>query len=213
MKKNIFLRIAAVVIVTALFATCMLSGTTTLAKYASLSTGTATGSVASWAGITLNSADVSTGGASLTMDLFNAAAIDGHNPGDVQSLLAPGTFSKAAATLPVVNGSDVQIDIYMEIDTTTGGLAALMAKTAGFTFTGGSGKIVTPTVSIAAGASGVLDISNFAWTWDIDDTTSGDATLQALTNAGGYIDDTDVGMNAGTYAISCPVAVYVTQVD
>jgi len=66
-KKNLFLRMAAVLAVTALFATCLVSGTTTLAKYTSTATGSGSAQVAKWSifvtGASINAiADARTGG-------------------------------------------------------------------------------------------------------------------------------------------------------
>ena len=207
MKKNNFLRIAAITVVMAMFATCILSGTTTLAKYASAATGSAGADIAAWKDIMFDTDDV-IAGTIATADLFGN--IQHHAAGDDQDKLAPGTFGDLSG-LDITNGSDVDITVTVEIDLDNlSGVAATLPAT--FTINGtaitAGGKVTFTTPVIPAqGGIYTLLATDFAWDWDFDD---GDTTDLGEGTEGWAI-DTPIGIAGGS--ISLPVAVYAIQED
>ena len=215
MKKNIFLRIGAVVMVTALCTACILSSTTTLAKYASYASGTATGTIAKWE-VKVNNYDFSAAGTSAipstAFDLFDSivdtvdGAVDTH-VGNGGQLIAPGT--KGTFELTLENNSDVTALFTIEL-TTSPAMPSTFDLSNG-PFTSGTTATVTLGPNSSQAYTGTSAIN---WKWIYEDgngTALGTGTGVGATT--GWAVDTPIGINSGGTDLTATLNVYAVQVD
>jgi len=213
MKKNIFLRIGAIVMITALCTTCILSGTTTLAKYASFASGTATSQIAKWQ-VKVNGYDFSAAGDNGPISSFNLFdtildTLDGLNEDHVlqasgkAARIAPGT--KGSFDLTLENASEVTVAFTVELATSL--------SPSPFTLTGGPGGTVevAPNTTVAYTAA---SSSAFEWVWAYEDGTSGTLNTSGTTlgNTAGWTNDTSIGIN-NSGNLTATLNVYAIQVD
>jgi len=209
MKKSIILRIAVVVMVTALCTTCILSSTTTLAKYASFASGSTSGTIALWQ-VKVNDYDFSAVGNSAipaaSFNLFGSIKDTGGTDGDgntdthvTANRIAPGT--KGAFTLKLENLSEVTAAFTVELVTSP-------ALSGGFTLTG---LPAGNTVTLAQGAAASTYTVNWVWAYHDTTATKLGASGSTIANTDGWADDTPLGIAGGT--VTATLNVYAVQVD
>lgn len=197
MKKNVMMRLAAILLVCVLASTCGISGT--YAKYVSSATGSDTARVAKWGW----------GDTSISIDLFNDTYDETVDSADDANVIAPGTSKTGALVWTPDAGFAPEVDyqlsfavvgtipaeIEAELDWTLqidGGevenftnFADLEAALEAKTYTGDT-SAEAPTVNIMIG-----------WTW--------------VFNGGDDVADTNLG-NAGTLAqLAITVTMTATQ--
>ena len=214
-KKNLSLRIAAVLMVTALFAGCILSGTTTLAKYAAAATALGEAEVAKWS-ITIDGEDIAETAnviAEIEIDLLDTIKdSDGGTETDVaDDLIAPGTKGNIAG-FTVTNDSDVTAKISVVL--TALNLGGIPLKING----GAVGALPTLPYTVKTAASvakngGELELaaSDFTWEWPFSDGTSTNPLGLDAADLG-YVTDTPIGV-AGTAKMTATFKVVAVQVD
>ena len=228
-KKNTFLRIAVIAMVAALFATCMLAGTTTLAMYTATATGTSSpaaiakfavfvGSNSSGDNITDGTitsfplfdtiTELNAGAASGTLQAGNAMDEQVKNDGTKNLVIAPGT--DGAFEVDVFNDSDVTVKVTVAVTCTGTDLGDLNATDNGFSISGGgtlTDVVLEPGEKLSDASIAVPQSAaarTFTWAWEFANTAT------ALTA------DTDIGIAAYAGSVTGPtgtITVTATQVD
>jgi len=213
-KKNVFLRIAAVVMIAALFATCILSGTTTLARYAQVAKGDTTTDLATWS-ILINGEDMAT---AIGVDLFDSILCEGTEGGaynelgeeetDTNGKVAPGTYGEFE--LEIENAGDVTARITVDLVCDAADIPISIGGgiTGAFVLGAGEHVFFGDVANLPAGAT--LEGDAVTWEWlfeDGSDTDLGDGTT-------GWEDDMDFITNyVGDGTLEATLTVYAVQVD
>jgi len=212
MKKNKTLRIAVVIMVAALCATCILSGTTTLARYAATAKGTGSVDVAGWSILVdpggQNEIDIAIDDdIDFVVDLFDNILCKVESGQEIHTdpagkLIAPGTYGYLGA-IDIKNASQVYADIDVEIEVSTPWMAAGASGITGLTFTpplDASGVFKKSFANVAPGATVNFTATDFMWEWVI---------------GGNEAEDTAIGIAAAAGGVTFPATVTITatQVD
>ncbi len=181
MKKNIVLRIAAVVLMLSLVTACFASST--FAKYTAAATGETTLKVAKWSIVagkdSANAVEIA-GKNDATFEILNT--ITDTNAADAQAsdLICPGTQGEFSFYLK--NDSEVKADYTITLDKTgLAGLADVITFTDNNTLTGTLDKGGEKTVTVT-------------WEWPFEQT-------------GKNPTDTALGMAASTYKLAATINV------
>ena len=230
-KQNLFLRLAAVLMVAALFAGCILSGTTTLAKYTSTASGTAKAQVAKWS-IDISGTDIAASAVTnLNIDLFGTLLEDDVSTSEshvVKNIalsadvtagngrVAPGTGGTFAG-LVITNKSEVYAEYTVTISSITAGSIPLE-----FSFDGGTTWVKPAAVSSESlvldnsgggyapnDATAVADMGDIQWRWAFDEYGTGTAGLASESSD---VADTTLG-KVGTAEATVTISITATQMD
>lgn len=221
-KKNPFLHGAIWLLVMTILAVCAFSGSTTLARYAAVGSGTATANVAKWSiEVTdaIGKVDIAVASPrSLDVDLFDTITnntgglMTGQTvPADSPDNIAPGT-SGSLAGLAVKNNSDVTVDITVAVTALTN-TSNVPIKFNGSATAGDLATAFVKFASVAPGDTKTLAASDITWVWDIDDGTA--TSLGDADNTKGWASDSLIGAAAyaGTVQVIATVKVTAIQVS
>ena len=175
MKKNIVMRIAAVVLMCTLVTACFASST--FAKY--VSEATVDGSVltvAKWS-ITVQGEEIAVIGDApvITVNLFDLENINSHAAGDVEDLIAPGTDGKLAFD-DIVNGSEVDANIVIKIKEIKNANEIPVVLTKGGE-TLDEGDTVYDGTVLAGKTLDAATIGDVAWAWAFSEDDEKDTAL------------------------------------
>jgi len=237
-KKNVFLRLALVLLVATTICANLFAGNTTVAYYAAQATGTGNAQIAKF-DVLVNdkilAAGMASGGEvfnSGTLNLFNTieewtgvASTDGTagqmdvqvvNASGVNTKMAPGT--RGSLGVKITNKSDVAISYTITVKT---GTVALSTSAPKLQFDDGNGGAYTA----AAVPSSNATLATVTGTLAVGSTSAQEATKTIKwqwpfndgSSAGTYpvnADlDTPVGITPGNYTIPVTVTVDVAQID
>lgn len=190
MKKNLVMRIAAVVLMCTLVTACFASST--FAKYTSSVDAEATATVAKWSIMYKDTQLAVTGTApTVTVDLFDT--IKHHSAGDDASKLAPGTYGSFTFE-DILNDSEVDANIAITGVVTNTSNVPIEWSLDGTTY---STIFPTSIVEQDVAAGDTLEGATIYWQWDFDG------------------DDTALGIAAQTVApeVSVELTITATQLD
>ena len=178
MKKNLVMRIAAVVLMCTLVTACFASST--FARYTSQATGTSdTAVVAKWSIVYDEDTQLAVSGNDATIEVNLFETINHHAATDVATKLAPGTNGQFAFE-DIVNKSDVEAVVTITADVTNESNVPLQwSIDGGSTWSDALPETIVDAEKLDA-IDGTLTGKTIMWKWDFNEDGSADEPDTAL---------------------------------